>query len=68
MQLSILAIEVRFRTCKYVLIGDIGKMLLQIRVREEDHDFLQFLWKDPDAKGEPQIWRWNSLINIRTGQ
>ena len=62
LQLSILAIEVRFRTKKFVLIGDIGKMFLQIRIKEEDRDYLRFLWKDPDAKGPPEIWRWNSLI------
>ena len=62
LQLSILAIEVRFRTQKYILIGDIGKMFLQIRIQAEDRDYLRFLWKDPDSKGEPQIWRWNSLI------
>ena len=62
LQLSILAIEVRFRTQKYILIGDIGKMFLQICIQEEDRNYLRFLWKDPDSKGEPQIWRWNSLI------
>ena len=62
LQLSILAIEIRFRTQKYILIGDIGKMFLQIGIQEEDRDYLRFLWKHPDAKGDPQIWRWNSLI------
>ena len=37
-------------------------MFLQIRVREEDRDYLRFLWKDPEKPGEPEIWRWNSLI------
>ena len=62
LQLSILAIEVRFRTKRFVLIGDIGKMFLQIKIREEDRDYLRFLWKDPDSKGPPEVWRWNSLI------
>ena len=62
LQLSILAIEVRFRKKKYVLIGDIAKMFLQIRIQEEARDYLRFLWKHPGAKGEPEIWRWNSLI------
>ena len=62
LQLSILAIELRFRTNKVVLVGDIGKMFLQIKVREKDRDFLRFLWKDPREKGEAQIWRWNALI------
>ena len=61
LQLSILAIEVRSRTKRYVLIGDIGKMFLQIRIREEDRDYLRFLWKDPDSKGPPEVWRWNSF-------
>ena len=39
LQLNILAIELRFRTKKYALIGDIGKMFLQIKVREEDRDY-----------------------------
>ena len=62
LQLSILAIEVRFRMERYILIGDIGKKFLQIRIKEEDRDYLRFLWKDPDAKGPPEVWRWNSLI------
>ena len=39
-----------------------GKMFLQIRVREEDLDYLRFLWRDPEKPGEPEVWRWNSLI------
>ena len=62
LQLSILAIEIQFCTQKYILIGDIGKMFLQIEIQEEDRNYLCFLWKHPDEKGEPQIWRWNSLI------
>ena len=52
LQLSILAIEIRFRTQKYILIGDIGKIFLQIKIQEEDRDYLRFLWKHPDEKGE----------------
>ena len=62
LQLNILAIELRFRTKKYALIGDIGKMFLQIMVREEDRDYLRFLWRDPEKPREPEVWRWNSLI------
>ena len=62
LQLNILAIELRFRTKRYALIGDIGKMFLQIKVIEEDRDYLRFLWKDPERPGEPEVWRWNSLI------
>ena len=62
LQLNILAIELRFQTKKYALIGDIGKMFLQIKVREEDRNYLRFLWRDPEKPGEPEVWRWNSLI------
>ena len=33
-----------------------------IRIKEEDRDYLRFLWKHPDTKGNPEIWCWNSLI------
>ena len=62
LQLSILAIEIRFRTQKYILIRDIGKLFLQIIIQKEDRDYHHFLWKHPDVKGDPQIRRWNSLI------
>ena len=37
-------------------------MFLQIKVREEDRGYLRFLWRDPEKPGEPEVWRWNSLI------
>ena len=37
-------------------------MFLQIPIQEEDRYYLRFLWKHPGAKGEPEIWCWNSLI------
>ena len=40
LQLSILSIEIRFRMQKFILIGDIGKMFLQIIIQEEDRYFL----------------------------
>ena len=57
LQLSILAIEIRFRTQKYILIGDRGKIFLQIIIQEKDRNYLRFLWKHPEEKGEPQVWR-----------
>ena len=62
LQLNILAIELRFRTNNYTLIVDIGKMFFQIKVREEDRDYLRFLWEDPGKLVEPEVWRWNSQI------
>ena len=37
-------------------------MFSQIKVKEEDRDFLRFHWKDPDKPGEQAIWRLISLI------
>ena len=63
LQLQILDIELRFRTSKVVLIGDISKMFLQIQVREEDRDYLRFLWQDPDDPKAPvRVYRWKTLI------
>ncbi|UYV63707.1 hypothetical protein LAZ67_2005377 [Cordylochernes scorpioides] len=40
----------RFRLGKYGIIADIRKALLQIQVREEDREFLRFLWWKKDQK------------------
>ena len=41
---KIFDILVRFRSCKYAIISDIQSAFLNIRVAEEDRDFLRFLW------------------------
>ncbi|UYV71228.1 hypothetical protein LAZ67_8002292 [Cordylochernes scorpioides] len=40
----------RFRLGKYGIIADIRKAFLQIQVREEDREFLRFLWWKKDQK------------------
>ncbi|UYV72990.1 hypothetical protein LAZ67_10001409, partial [Cordylochernes scorpioides] len=40
----------RFRLGKYGIIADIRKAFLQIQVREEDREFLRFLWWKNDQK------------------
>ncbi|UYV65395.1 hypothetical protein LAZ67_3004228 [Cordylochernes scorpioides] len=40
----------RFRLGKYSIIADIRKAFLQIQVREEDREFLRFLWWKKDQK------------------
>ena len=62
LQLDIVTLLAKFRLRKYVLIGDISKMFLNIIMRTEDRDFLRFLWKEPGESGEPVIFRFNCVV------
>ncbi|UYV81487.1 hypothetical protein LAZ67_20001340 [Cordylochernes scorpioides] len=46
----------RFRLGKYGIIADMRKAFLQIQVREEDREFLRFLWWKKDQK-TPKFYR-----------
>ena len=39
------------------IMGDIEKMFLQIRFKEEDRDSHSYLWRDLDPKATPKIYR-----------
>ena len=63
LQQNLVAIELRFRMKRVGLVGDCAKMFLQIGMREEDRDYLRFLWKDPaDAKSEPKTYRFTTMV------
>jgi hypothetical protein len=63
LQLDIVAIGLRFRIKRYVAIGDISKMFLQINMRKEDRDYLRFLWHDPDSyEGQPKLYRFCRVV------
>ena len=62
LQQDIAALAMRFRLRKIVLIGDISKMFLNIDVREQDRDYLRFLWKEPGETGKPRVYRFSALI------
>ena len=58
LQQAIVAVELRFRTRKIALIGDISKMFLQIEVDPEDRKYLRFLWRDPeDPKATTKVYQ-----------
>ena len=59
--ISILAVEVKFRTNKYILVGNVKQIFLQVEMGKQDRDFLWFLWKNPEAKGEAEVWRWKAI-------
>ena len=63
LQTKILPILLRFRKRKIVLIGDISKMFLNILVKEEDRDYLRFLWIDPnDPDMEVKIYQFVCIV------
>ena len=53
---DLLAVLIRFRTQRVVLLADIEKSFPQIIIREEHRDALRFLW-DMDGSGKPQTFR-----------
>ena len=63
LQQNLVAIELRFRMKRVGLVGDCAKMFLQIGMREEDRNYLRFLWKDPaDTKAEPKTYRFTTMV------
>ena len=63
LQQTIVAVELRFRTRRIALIGDISKMFLQIEVDPIDRQYLRFLWRDPDdPKATTKVYQFRTLI------
>ena len=63
LQQAIVAVELRFRTNRIALIGDISKMFLQIKVDPIDRQYLRFLWWDPDdPKATTKVYQFRTLI------
>ena len=65
LQSNLIGILVKFRFYANVASADIRSMFTQIKMQEEDRDFLRFLWKDPTSKTKsqsPTIYRFKRLI------
>ena len=43
---NLVSVLTKFRQGQYAIMGDIEKMFLQIKVKEEDIDALRFIWRD----------------------
>ncbi|GFV30417.1 integrase catalytic domain-containing protein [Trichonephila clavipes] len=52
----------RFRKCKIGVISDIEKAFLQIGVREQDRDFLRFMWYDRENRDHIKIYRHRRVV------
>ena len=61
---KIFEILVRFRCFKYALTSDIKSTFLNIRVKEEDRDFLRFVWATDIINSDPTfiIKRFTSVL------
>ncbi|XP_078357270.1 uncharacterized protein LOC144642154 [Oculina patagonica] len=57
LQLDLARILLRFRKNVVGIMGDIEKMFLQIRLKEEDRDSHRYLWRDLDPQATPKIYR-----------
>ncbi|GFW57902.1 uncharacterized protein TNCV_1418491 [Trichonephila clavipes] len=52
----------RFRKYKIGVISDIEKAFLQIGVREQDRDFLRFMWYDRENRDHIKIYRHRRVV------
>ena len=57
LQPDLVGILLRFRKHQVGIMGDIEKMFLQIRLKEEDMDSHRYLWRDLDIDSTPKIYR-----------
>ena len=56
LQPDLVGILLRFRKNHVGIMGDIEKMFLQIRLKEEDRDSHRYLWRDLDPDATPKIY------------
>ena len=57
LQPDLVGILLRFRKGHIGIMGDIEKMFLQVRLKEEDRDSHRYLWRDLDAEATSKIYR-----------
>ena len=58
---SIVSMHLRLRQNPVVIVGDISRMFHQVKVREEDKDYLRLLFKFPEDKDHVRIYRANTI-------
>ena len=60
---SLLGVLARFRQEPVVFMGDIQSVFYQVKVAEEDKDFLRFLWW-PDGKVSQEIVEYRMTVHL----
>ena len=53
--LELIDVLIRFRIYPIALLSDMKKAFLNVNIREEDLDFLRFLWVDDVIKDNPEL-------------
>ena len=48
---NLISVEMNARWRKFLILSDIRKLYLQIRMRPTSRNLLRYLWRDPDEKG-----------------
>ena len=62
LQLNIIDVELKFRTHKIAIQGDVSKMFHGIQLHQDDRDFVRFLWQEPENDAPPIIYRFNCVV------
>ena len=63
LQPDLVGILLRFRKNYVGIMGDLEKMFLQIRLKEEDRDSHRYLWRDMDPKATPSEILRNTYVD-----
>ncbi|XP_050411030.2 uncharacterized protein LOC126825406 [Patella vulgata] len=61
---NLFGVLIWFREEPVAIVGDISKMFLQVRLREEDSQVHWFLWRNMDTTRDPDIYR---LLRVTFG-
>ena len=61
LQRNLLEVLIRFRKAPIALSCDISEMYLQIKVDQDDHWFLCFLWRELENR-PPDVYEFNRVV------
>merc|ERR1712148_154591 len=61
LQQDIAALQILLRVEKYVIIGDISRMLYNVYLQEKFRDYYRFLWNFDTNATEPKVYRFRSI-------
>ena len=59
---NLISVELNSRKARYILLSDVRKLYIQLRLREESRDLLRFLIRFPDQPDKLRIFRYTRTI------